>query len=401
MLILVNPKYPHYPFGDIHPLPIGLGYISEALLSNNINHVIFDLNFQTLDNLIDHCISHDIHYIAFSLTSLDIEYNYDIIKVLKAKCSTIKIIVGGPHISFTKQQVMKDCKAIDFAVTHEGEFSIIDILRDNYIDKCGIIYRDESSIIYHGDRQWITDFSTINFPRYSKFNINLYEKRIPIVFSRGCPYSCTFCGAYLSMGRKYRYKTAEQLFNEIYYWYCRDKKIINFVDSEFFLKPEILHECLMMMKKSNMSDIIMTADGLRGNSMTNMTIELLKEIKNFGFSEVAMGIESANDDILKTIKKGETLLDIKKALLMLNTLDIKVIAFFIIGLPGETIKHVFNSFVFSLQYEIIKDAYFFNINPLPGTEIYKWAETHHYFTKNFSKKNLFENIGGGGGQILI
>ena len=50
----------------------------------------------------------------------------------------------------------------------------------------------------------------------------------------------------------------------------------------------------------------------------------------------AYGIESANPEILKNIRKNETIGDIEKAINIADKKGISCQGFFIFGLPGET-----------------------------------------------------------------
>lgn len=398
MLILVNPKYPSSPFPDYNHFPIGLGYISENLMAYSIDHKVIDLNYDSLDDLFALCEHERTNTIAYSLGSLDIHYHYSIIKNIRNKLPQGTIIVGGPHVSFVKEQVFSECPQIDVALTHEGEFSLIDALLGNYEGKKGIIYRNNSGdVFYSGDRDLIQDFSTIPFPQYRMFNVKNYNDTIPIIFSRGCPYQCTFCGAHLSMGRKYRHKTAQQLFEEVFHWYQIGRRHFHFVDSEFCLRPEILLEFVANVKAHNMQ-IRLSSDGIRGKSVNK---ELMQELKQFGLEWIAIGVESANDDILQNIKKGETLKEIEAGIQVFQDLHIAVVAFFIIGLPGETATHVFHSLRFALRFPIISQALFFNLNPLPMTEVYWWADKNNFFSENFQQLSMYSNIGGGGDAILI
>ena len=125
---------------------------------------------------------------------------------------------------------------------------------------------------------------------------------------------------------------------------------------------------------------------------------MLQKMKELGLQSVAIGVESADETILKNIKKGESLSQIENAIKTCISLDINVLLFFIIGLPGETKESVEKSFEFALKYPV-SNAHFFNINPLPKTELYKWAEENNYLL--ILKDDMFKNIGGMSENPLI
>lgn len=395
-ILLVQPKYPTSPM-KAGFIPIGLGYIAEQLELNGFSYEFTDMTFDTEADLFEDIAKYKPEFVGFSLMSLDIYHHYKLIKNVKTKFPEVKTIAGGPHVSFVKSKTLEECDYIDYGVVHEGEETLISLLQGLSVESIkGLIYRDsEGNIVYNGDRPFIMDLDGISFPRYRNFNISRYGESISIASSRGCPFSCIFCGAFLSMGRKWRAKSVKKMIEEITYWYEKGYRTFHFVDSNFFFSQQRLMELCEVLGKKDLK-ISITSDGMRGK---DADYEMLSRMKTFGLESVAIGIESANDDILKYIKKGETLEDLKRCMEVLMSLDIAVVAFFIIGFPGEGLRHVLNSFKFALRYPNIRHAYFFNPNPLYGTELYFIAKEKNYLRA--TENNIYDNIGGMSDEILI
>ncbi|MBP7654304.1 radical SAM protein [Candidatus Dependentiae bacterium] len=395
-ILLVAPSYPSSRW-NIPILPVGLGYLAEQLELNGISYDVYDIVINGEDKLIEKIEDCKPEYIGISLMSLDITHNYSVINKIKNKFSYIKIIAGGPHISFAKEAALFECPSIDIGITNEGEETLLELLNENNFNTGkGLIYKNsEGKIIYNGQRTLINDLDNIDFPKYKKFDMEKYGRIIQIASSRGCPFSCTFCGAFLSMGRKWRKRNVENIIKEICYWYNKGYKEFNFIDSNFFFSKQRIIDLCDALKKEKL-DIKMSSDGMRAN---DADYDMLSKIKKYGLNRIAIGIESANEDILEKIKKGESLKDIDKCMKMLKKLDISVIGFFIIGLPGEKFLHVIKSFLFVLKYPNFSEVFFFNINPLFGTELYVWAKDNKYLKAD--ENQIYENIGGMGDKILI
>lgn len=395
-IILVQLTYPSSPFPGPN-LPVGLGYIAEQLELHNIHYEVVDLSIDSEKEFFNQIAEATPEYVALSMMSLDAENHYELAIKIKKQFSSIKIVAGGAHISFIQVKALQNCPAIDFGVVHEGEHTLIELLNGNSLQSIkGLIYRgQDGAIIYTGDRQLVENIDQLSFPRYQKFKLSRYAKTLAIASSRGCPFSCTFCGAFLSMGRKWRARSVQNVLAELEYWEQNGYTSFNFIDSNFFMsKQRVIDLCDCLLNK-NLS-IALTSDGMRAKDADPVMLEKLQKL---GLQSVAVGIESANDDILDSIKKGETVADLGLCLETLLKLDISVVAFFIIGLPGETIQHVLNSFRFALKYPNISSAYFFNPNPLPGTELYAYADKHNMLRATESQ--ILENIGGMGSQILL
>jgi len=394
-ILLIQPSYPTSPFPGAH-LPVGLGYLAEQLIKAGINYEVIDMNFYNFSFLEDKIISFAPDYIGISLMSLDIEHNYKLISKIKKCFPLIKTIAGGPHISFVKEEALSDCPEIDIGITYEGEESLIELIQlDSPLGIKGVLWRSGEEIIYNSNREFIQNLEIYQFPTYKKFGLNKYEKRIDIISSRGCPFGCTFCGAHLSMGKKWRGRSADAIVEEMEFWYEQGYRDFKFVDSNFFFNKERVIEFCDKLKMRGLEGITMSSDGMRAE---DADFEMLKKMKEFGFNSVAIGVESVNDEVLKNIKKGEIFSEIEKRIKICIDLDLNVVLFFIIGLPGETKESIEDSFKFALKYPVA-DAYFFNVNPLPKTELYEWAEKNGYLLT--SKENMFNNIGGMGEKPLM
>jgi radical SAM superfamily enzyme YgiQ (UPF0313 family) len=112
-----------------------------------------------------------------------------------------------------------------------------------------------------------------------------------------------------------------------------------------------------------------------------------------------MGIESGSDKILKTINKGETVSDIKKAIYILKNKNIEVKGFFIVGLPGETQETIDETVAF-LDEMNLDDVDIKIYQPYPGTPIWEnkdkyeisWSDDLDY-SKQFYKGRPEEYYG--------
>ena len=95
-------------------------------------------------------------------------------------------------------------------------------------------------------------------------------------------------------------------------------------------------------------------------------------MKRSGCKGVAIGVESANDDVLEAIKKGETVDQLWRGIRLLKDAGIVVGGHFIVGLPGDTLDKVKKSIEFKDNVGL-DFAYFNQLVPYPGTELGEWA----------------------------
>lgn len=357
-------------------LPTGLGILAEQIERINADYDVFDmaLSYKTPD-LLDKIATFKPDLIGGSLICFLYRESYSIITEIKNNFPDVKIVVGGPHVSMFREKVLSECKAIDFATVKEGEESFVELIQGKPLDEIkGIYYRKADDIVFTGDRPPIKDLDPFSYPKYQKFELGKYSKIAPIYSSRGCPFRCTFCAIKDVIGSPFRALSNDILLDQVRYWYEKGYRKIAFSDDNFTFRPKRIFEFCELIKKNNLTGIDFAVWDTRADSTSR---ELLVAMKEVGFHTLLVGVESANNRILKILKKGETIEEIDRMVKDACELGFDVQLSFLIGSPYETIEEVENSFQFSLKYPI-KGASFFNIVPTPNTEMLAFLESNNY-----------------------
>src|SRR3990167_7425596 len=216
--------------------------------------------------------------------------HYELITLIKSNCPNIPIVVGGPHVSTFREDVLRKCESIDYGITLEGDETIVELcynIKSPSLVK-GLIYRENSDICYTGDRPLITDLDKLDFPKYIRFDLKKYEF-ITIVTSRGCPFRCIYCPVIYTIGNKWRCRAAISVVNEIEYWSKRGFRRFEFGDDNFTLRRERVLEICNEIENRNLSGIkIGLGNGIRADRVDKPLLSRMKEV---GFSYVAFGVE--------------------------------------------------------------------------------------------------------------
>jgi anaerobic magnesium-protoporphyrin IX monomethyl ester cyclase len=376
--LIYPPTYESH-WGAIRP-PIGLGYLSEMLQQQGIEHQIIDMSLgYSVRQVQKKVASFHADLIGVSMTSLFHQSVYTILQTLKQYFPSIPIVVGGPHISTLREQVLEECQAIDYGVTLEGDEILLDLCQGKPVKEIpGLLYRMSSNkIAYTGDRDFIINLDRLPFPKYEKFELSKYVAReIGVITSRGCPYSCTFCPVKTTIGRTTRFRSVQSIVNELEYWYCCGYWDILILDDNFAMKKDRVYSLCDELERRGLRGFrFRCGNGIRAD---HVDYDLLKRMYGVGFRFLSFGVESANDKVLQAIKKGECLSRIEQAVKDACDIGYDVTLFFIIGLPTETPSDAEASFRFAQKYPVF-DAKFYNLIPFPKTELYQWIETHNYF----------------------
>jgi len=377
-------RFPYYGtfLGDASSLPVGLGYVAESLYDNKIEYDVFDMGLSgnTKKGLFEKINEFKPDLLGITMMTMHYKAHYQLIDELKDRFPSLKVAVGGPHLSTFREQVLSDCKSIDYGVVLEGDELFVELCKGKELPAIsGLIYRDNEKVIYNGNRPFIDDLDKISFPRYRKFELDRYlALSIPIHTTRGCPYDCIYCPVGLAIGKKFRARSPEHIMEEIGYWYTLGKRDFLVWDDNFTLiQDRVFKICDLIEKRGFKGLSIGIPNGIRADKAS---YELLKRMREAGFDMLSFGVEAGNDRILNNIKKGTNIKSMERAVKDACDLGYDVFLYFIIGSPGETWNDFQESLNFARRYPAA-EARFYTLIPFPHTELFKWAEKNNYLIR--------------------
>ncbi len=364
--------------GPVRP-NIGLGYLAQALLENNISYNVLDMllgyKFEDLKRKVDE-FKPDL--LGVNLFSNKYKTAYETIDNIKSCFPLMKVVVGGPHVSCLRKKVLEDCHSIDFGVFLEGEAALLELCKGVKFDDIeNLIFRKDGSIIENRPRRFIQDLNDVNFPTYNNFELGKYIEEKAIISSRGCPYNCTYCAVKLTSGQQVRLRSPEKVIDEVDFWYKRGYKQFSFQDDNFNVSKDRVFRICDEIERRGFKDIFFRCAGARADKLDR---DVLARMKNVGFKTIAIGVEVGNDKMLGVIKKGEKFSDIDNAVKNACDLGFDVYLNFLAGAPYETMDDLHDSINFALKYPVFY-AEWSNIIPYPGTELYDWLSEKGYLLK--------------------
>ncbi|MFX0133859.1 MAG: B12-binding domain-containing radical SAM protein, partial [Candidatus Hodarchaeota archaeon] len=240
----------------------------------------------------------------------------------------------------------------------------------------GIYYWKNGQLVNNPRNSTIRNLDSIPFPDYDNFSSimtnNGYLKEYPILTSRGCPYKCTYCSMPKIMGGKWRSHTSQRVIDELQH---AKKKYhssrFTVVDDNFTLNIERVEDICDRLISMEINLPWNSQNGIRAD---RISVDLAKKMNQSGCHYVWIGIENAEEEVFKTINKGEKLEDIKTGIKHLRNVGIRVGGFFIIGLPYSTKEADLKSVSFVKDLGI--DGWWFNFVPYPHTEAWDWVQTN-------------------------
>jgi radical SAM superfamily enzyme YgiQ (UPF0313 family) len=385
-------------------IPLGIFYLASYLRKNNYVVHVTDAEAlkMTTEEVVKEIKELNPNFVGISSSTVAFHRALEVATQIKKDLANVVTIIGGPHVTSNVNHAMS-FGVFDFGVLREGEITALELLdaisNKRPIDRIeGITYLNrEGKVVVNPLRDYIANLDELPIPAYDLIkDIGLYSpppsnyRTLPVVniiTSRGCPNQCTFCDRNV-FGKKYRERSAENVFEEIKYLYARfGIKEIAFVDDTFLINKKRIYELFDLIRKKGMK-FHWTCMA----RINNVDYDFLKYLKDNGCWNIAFGIESGDENILKVIRKNISLSRVTEVIEWCYKLKIKTKGFFIVGHPLETADTIDKTIQFALKLKL--DAVVVTINtPIPGSPQYEEASQYGSIdTTDWSKFNYWRPV---------
>ncbi|MDR7870380.1 MAG: B12-binding domain-containing radical SAM protein [Tissierellaceae bacterium] len=292
--------------------------------------------------------------VGFSTYIWNLKETLKVCEILKTVKPELKILLGGPEVSYDGEEIMNDIPYIDYIIYGEGEESFkefIDGIRDNRSlrDIKGLIYRDGSSVIKNEERQLINDLNTVPFP-YENIGNEFENKIIYYESSRGCPFNCQYCLS--STLRGVRIFDIERVKRDLTTLIEGKVRQVKFVDRTFNANKEYAMEILKFLKEKNPENINFHFE-ITAHLIDDEFLDLLKDVKS-GLFQFEIGVQSTNDNTIDAIGRTTDFSELSKVVKSIKrNNNIHQHLDLIAGLPYENYDSFKDSFndVYNLKPE--------------------------------------------------
>lgn len=326
-------------YGEAH----GQAYdIVEYTINMPVLHILSDIT------------EHDIDVLGFACYIWNIEMTLHVVDMVKAVRPDIKIVLGGPEVSFTADELLERCPNIDYIVQGEGEeafHALVTALQlgNDGLDPVipGVRGRRDGSILGSLEAVEVRDLSTIPFPYTEEDMDDLEHKIIYYESSRGCPFSCQYC---LSGNKNtVRFFPQERTLEELQWFIDHGVKQVKFVDRTFNCAPHH-HRPLMEFMRDSDTDMNFHLE-MEPELMTEWETNILCETPP-GRIQIEVGVQSTHKKTLDAINRYNDWPYIQKSIHpIIQAGRTHVHMDLIVGLPHEDFNRFGQSFndLFSLQ----------------------------------------------------
>lgn len=372
--------------GDGYSFPLGLPYISASMKKAGLQVFTYNLNHhagkvedivaaQIRENHIDVVLTGGLSFQYYPIKQL--------VDAVKNVDSRIPVFVGGGLITGDPEAAMEALEGCTAGIIGEGEVTDVELCRaleeDRPLESVDglIIKMPDGSYYRTPERKEIENIDEIPWPDYDGFELEQSFQENPgvsgmnstrtifMLGSRSCPYQCSFC--FHTVGKKYRQRSLDSFFEELEYNINRyHVEFVCVADELFSYNNERVIEFCRRIKPYG----IRWWAQFRVDSIDPWILPI---IRDSGCSTMSFGLESADNTVLKSMRKNITINQIEKTLSTVYEAGIPFEGAFIFGDEAESYETAMNTLNWweqHVQYKINLNT----ITVFPGCALYRSAK---------------------------
>lgn len=346
-ILLINPPHPSIGsrIPDEHLPPLGLLSIGGPLVDAGHEVHLLDADFDPMS--VPEIVSRALVFapeailLGHSGSTSGHPTVVQVTRALRDALPAARIVYGGVFPTYHWREILAEEPQIDVIVRGEGEETIVHVIHTLETgapldDVAGIAFRKDgvpratppAPVIENLDALRI-GWELVDLSRYSYWG---NRRAVVAQFSRGCPHQCTYCGQ-SPFWRRWRHRDPRKFAAELAWLYrTHGVEVINFADEDptasrpawiAFLEALIAENVpLTLVASTRADDIVRDAD-------------ILHLYKKAGVARFLLGIESYDEQTLRSIRKGGTTAKDRDAIRLLRRHGIISLATYVVGFEEE------------------------------------------------------------------
>jgi radical SAM superfamily enzyme YgiQ (UPF0313 family) len=294
------------------------------------------------------------------------------------------VVVGGPHATPLPREILAHWPDVDTVCVGESDATFLEIVGrlargETTAGVAGSAWREGDRVVVGPERANVPELDALACVQ------DYFDTHI-LMTSRGCPWSCTFCGAESSWGRGFRANSTERVLHAMERATSRlPVKMIQIKDDTFTTNKKRVLELCRAIRERKLA-FFWSCD----TRVDLLTDELLREMRLAGCQRLSLGVETGSQKILDAIDKKITVAEILESTALAKRYGIKVRHYMMLGNRGETAETFRESLAF-LERARPHEYVFACLSIYPGTHDYEeavragWVTADRYFEGKFQE----------------
>jgi len=347
-----NTSRPIVLIGFQHQGNLGLGYLTSVLRQYGYAVQVLDVEADP-EEILKSVVLADPLLVGFSLIfQFYIERYGGLIRALRARGVDCHFAMGGHFPSLSYQQTLELVPELDSVVRFEGEMTLLELADalstgEDWHDIQGIAYLRDNQVIAAPARALVEDLDQLPYPERNYEPERILGRQImPILASRGCARTCSFCSIHTfyraAPGRIVRTRKPVEVVREMRSLYEeRGITLFLFQDDDFPLFGTVWRrwagEFVDELHRSGLAGKVIWKINCRADAVER---ELFIRMRDAGLYFVYMGLESGTEEGLETLHKQITVEQNIRAVKLLKSIGLKFEYGFMLLDPSSTFESV-------------------------------------------------------------
>jgi MoaA/NifB/PqqE/SkfB family radical SAM enzyme len=373
-----------YPSGASAFPPLDLPYLAATLTEARVAVRVFEAgglrwSLAQLCQAIEAAGSASDALLVVRTSLPTIDWDLEVCAELRARCRPGKILVYGPVVGPLLWRVQREA-AVDFAVIGDPDQPVLELSRGTPPGEiAGLTWRASGEWRRNPERRFEKNLDAQPFPRWDLFPIERYTmpksstagtlRFLPMLSSRGCPFGCSYCPYPVGQGLPWRDRSAVNVVDEI-------EHLVRDLGVQYVIFRDPLFSADKKRVKAICEEIVSRAIAVQWRCETR--IDCLDEptitmMAKAGCVGVNFGVESIDPQVQKNVeRKPITEKQFIDSMRLFRKHGIATFAFFVVGLPGDTVDTILESIRFALGLGA-SWTQFTVATPYIGTRLHAWA----------------------------
>ena len=331
---------------------LGVGYLASSLRREGYAVEIFDYERDRAD-ILKAALQMNPILIGFSLIFQSYVTHFGgLMRYLRENRIDCHFTMGGHFPSLSYERTLELLPELDSVVRFEGELTLVELVDcvgagRNWRSIQGIAYREGDAIRATEMRALVHDLDQLPYPERT-FNRNavLGRHATPLLASRGCARTCSFCSIHMfyrtAPGKVVRTRKPDQVVREMR-WLLDEHNITIFLfqDDDFPLYGPAwkrwAREFIAELHRNDLPGRVVWKINCRADAVDP---ELFLEMRRAGLHMVYMGLESGTEEGLKTLHKQITVDQNLRAVEVLKDIGARFEFGFMLLDPSSTFESV-------------------------------------------------------------
>lgn len=393
--------------------PYGLGLLAGVARSEGHNVKLFQQNGRPDKVFAQEVSAYGPDTISLSSMAYNFGYSVDFAKEAKDENPNIKTIIGGPHISSYPQGLEQALNegSINFGIQGEAEYSfrsLINSIDNPNLNIPGLIYLQRGKLNINPKGARIKSLDDLPFAvrdpkgiqtRLGKIMLPAQSKQIAtsvISYSRGCPFSCSYCDSRSVWGNNVIWRSAENVADEMQE--LKEKYGTNalfFSDLTFNANPKKVHELCdeLIDRDLGINWYVLARIATPDGNIPLIKDGLLEHMYEAGCIKIGLGLESVIPEIQKEFNKKIPNEFVRKIVDECHDLGMFAKGFLIIGDQKYESKGTVEKTLNELKEIKFDEIRISILTPFPGSTLYETTKADgSLMTKDLSKFTTDEQV---------